>query len=421
MKALTFSKKILTITVLLAQLFGSKVSAEVLQTLSGAPSSAIHVTKNQAVVVKAAKPFAELSIANPNIADISTISNRTIYILGKTLGQTTLTLLDKEGTLITNVNVHVTPDIVELKQRLEEILPHEKIEVNTANDGIVLYGLVSSAKNISRAMNLAQRYAPEATSNLMRIGEPVNVRLSIRLTEMHHNVRKTLNSSMLESSFLDESSFREQNKEPVLPRTGKTDQSSGPTNFTADALKPTISLLNANDDDIEMLLQALEQKGVVRTLTETELETSEGKYLDFFAVRDFLMPINKINGGVEVKAKPIGLHLRIQPQIGEGGLFELEAILSASSVKNVSPINKKIFEHNDFQTRTVSKTIRLFEDQSVIITDLIEDDLKKLANHENILLEIPFIGSIFESPDYLNSQSELAIIITPSITSFKDE
>ena len=421
MKALTSSNIILTITVLLAHLFGSNVSAEVLQTLSGAPSSAIYVTKNQAVVVKAAEPFAELSIANPNIADISTLSNRTVYILGKTLGQTTITFLDKEGTLITNVNVHVTPDIVELKQRLAEILPNEKIEINTANDGIVLYGVVSSTKNISRAMNLAQRYAPEATSNLMRIAEPVSVRLSIRLTEMHHNVRKTLNSLMLDSSFVDESSAREQNKQSVLPRTEKTDQSSDPTNFTADALKPTISLLDANDDDIEMLLHALEQKGVVRALTETELEISEDEYLDLLAKRDFLMPINNINGDVEVKAKPLGIHLRIQPHIGEGSLLELAATLSASSIKNVSQINKKTFEHNEFQTRTVSKTMRLFEDQSIMITDLIEDDLKKLASHKNILRDIPFIGSIFESPDYLNSQSELAIIITPSITSSKDE
>ena len=421
MKALTSSNIILTITVLLAHLFGSNVSAEVLQTLSGTPSTAIYVTKNQAVVVKAAEPFAELSIANPNIADISTLSNRTVYILGKTLGQTTITFLDKEGTLITNVNVQVTPDIVELKQLLAEILPNEKIEINTANDGIVLYGVVSSTKNISRAMNLAQRYAPEATSNLMRIAEPVSVRLSIRLTEMHHNVRKTLKSLMLESPFLSESSATEQNKQPVLPRTGKTDQSSDTTNFTDNAFKPTITLLNANDDDIEMLLYALEQKGVVRTLTETELETSEGEYLDLLAVSDFLMPINNVNGDVEVKTKPLGIHLRIQPQIEEGNLFELAATLSASSIKNVSQINKKTFEHNDFQTRIVSKTIRLFEDQSVIITDLIEDDLKKLASHKNILLEIPFIGSIFESPDYLNSQSELAIIITPSITSSKDE
>jgi Flp pilus assembly secretin CpaC len=65
--------------------------------------------------------------------------------------------------------------------------------------------------------------------------------------------------------------------------------------------------------------------------------------------------------------------------------------------------------------------MRLFEDQSIMITDLIEDDLKKLASHKNILRDIPFIGSIFESPDYLNNQSELAIIITPSITSSKEE
>ena len=113
-------------------------AAETLRIMEGAASSALSVSMSRAVVVEADQPFAEVSIANPGIADISTLSDRTLYVLGKTPGRTTLTLLGPDGRLITNVEIHVTPDVAEFKERLQQILPGENIEVRTANDGIVL-------------------------------------------------------------------------------------------------------------------------------------------------------------------------------------------------------------------------------------------------------------------------------------------
>jgi pilus assembly protein CpaC len=135
--------------------------AQSLTVMQGEVSSALQVPMNRAVVVEAENPFAELSIANPGIADISTLSDRTIYVLGKAPGRTTLTLLGPDGRLITNVEVQVTPDIAEFKERLRQILPGEAIEVRTANDGIVLSGVVSSIERLDRALDLANRYAPD--------------------------------------------------------------------------------------------------------------------------------------------------------------------------------------------------------------------------------------------------------------------
>ena len=112
-------------------------------------------------MVESDVPFTELSIANPGIADISSLSDRTIYVLGKAPGRTTLTLLGADGRLIANVEVRVTPDVAEFKERLEQILPGERIEVRTANDGIVLSGTVDSIdRHLDRALELAQSLRP---------------------------------------------------------------------------------------------------------------------------------------------------------------------------------------------------------------------------------------------------------------------
>ncbi len=165
-------------------------TGETLKVLSGATTGALNVPMNRAVVVESDEPFAELSIANPGIADISTLSDRTIYVLGKAPGRTTLTLLAPDGRLLTNVEVRVTPDVAEFKERLRQILPSEQIEVRTANDGIVLSGTVSSVNSLDRALDLAQRYAPERVSNLMNVGGTQQVMLKVRFAEMERSVSK---------------------------------------------------------------------------------------------------------------------------------------------------------------------------------------------------------------------------------------
>ena len=127
----------------------------------------VELTTDSAIALESDTPFAELSIANPNIADISTISTTGIYLLGKKPGRTTLMLMGQDGRVMTVIDVRVSPDISEFRDRLAEILPGETIGAFTANDGIVLTGEVSGPAAIKRALELASHYAPGRISNLM--------------------------------------------------------------------------------------------------------------------------------------------------------------------------------------------------------------------------------------------------------------
>ena len=168
------------------------VPAQNLTVLTGSIQEPIDVPLNRAVVVESDLPFTELSIANPGIADISSLSDRTIYVLGKAPGRTTLTLLGADGQLIANVEVRVTPDVAEFKERLEQILPGQRIEVRTANAGIVLSGTVDSIVDLDRALELANRYAPERVSNLLTVGGTQQVMMQGRFDEMNRSVTKAL-------------------------------------------------------------------------------------------------------------------------------------------------------------------------------------------------------------------------------------
>ena len=255
--------------------------AETLRVMRGAASSALNVPMNRAVVVESDTPFAELSIANPGIADISSLSDRTIYVLGKEPGRTTLTLLGADGRLITNVEVHVTPDIAEFKERLEQILPGENIEVRTANTGIVLSGTVSSISRLDRALELAERYAPDRVSNLMSVGGTQQVMLKVRFAEMQRSVSKSLSSSIaLQGSTLGDK----------LGLAGITNSlsSSDVANTTVpsggDNNGAFLFGFNAGGVEVGILLEALEARGVVRTLAEPNLTALSGQEAKFWRV-----------------------------------------------------------------------------------------------------------------------------------------
>lgn len=136
---------------------------------AGLSSKPVEVTSDSAVVLESALPFSELLIANPNIADISTISGTTLYVLGKQPGRTSLMLIGGDGSVMSVVDIRVSPDVSELRLRLREVLPEETIDVLPANDGLVLSGTVSSPEVVGRAVELAGHYAPGKVSNLLSV------------------------------------------------------------------------------------------------------------------------------------------------------------------------------------------------------------------------------------------------------------
>lgn len=387
------------------------VAAEVLRVATGQASSALNVPMNRAVVVESDVPFAELSIANPGIADISTLSDRSIYVLGKAPGRTTLTLLSPDGKLISNVDVHVTPDIAEFKERLQQILPGEKIEVRTANDGIVLSGTVSSTAKLDRALDLANRYAPDRVSNLMVVGGTQQVMLKVRFAEMQRSVSKNLSASLGINS--NSSSVR------GGIATGNID---GLNNFFGGVPIPTDAKgamalgFTAGAFEFGVLLEALETKGMVRTLAEPNLTALSGQEAKFLAGGEYPIPVSQESGVITVEYKPFGVELNFTPVVVDGDIINLTINAAVSSIDStISVVSNDGFSVNAFKRRETSTTVEMRDGESFAIAGLLQDDFRDLNGQVPWLGDIPIIGALFRSADYQRAQSELVIIVTPHL------
>ncbi|WP_439111232.1 type II and III secretion system protein family protein [Lentibacter sp.] len=394
------------------------VLAESVRVVKRGTSSALEVPMNRAVVVESDQPFAELSIANPAIADISSLSDRTIYVLGKAPGLTTLTLLDANGRLITNVDVRVASDISEFKERLRQILPGEKIEVRTANDGIVLSGTVSSAARLQRAMDLAERYAPERVSNLMVVGGIQQVMLKVRFAEMQRTVSKSLSASLAFNGSaaggnlgLNGGTNTTNNSGAITTALGGSVPSGNSNNGAM------LFGFNAGSVEVGVLLEALETKGVVRTLAEPNLTALSGQEAKFLAGGEYPIPVSQDGGSVTIEYKPFGVELNFIPRVVDGDLInlELEAAVSSLDPNNGATFNN--FSIDAFKRRETKTTVELRDGESFAIAGLLQDDFRDSAGQVPWLGDLPILGALFRSADYNRSQSELVIIITAHLVS----
>ncbi len=398
----------------------SQSGAQSLTIMQGEVSTALQVPMNRAVVVEAENPFAELSIANPGIADISTLSDRTIYVLGKAPGRTTLTLLGPDGRLITNVEVQVTPDIAEFKERLRQILPGEAVEVRTANDGIVLSGVVSSIEKLDRALDLATRYAPDRVSNLMTVGGSQQVMLKVRFAEVNRSVFKSLSNGLTFADVgaggdgvlgaLGSSSF-----EPAT--VGGVDTAVPTLLFNPAFAGGQLALTETlGSVAIGALLEALETKDLVRTLAEPNLVALSGQEASFLAGGEFPVPAIDDEGQVSVDFKPFGIQLNFIPRVLDGRRINLELNAAVSEIDIGTTVTTVAgLSISGFSRRETQTTVEMLDGQSFAISGLLQDDFSDSVSQVPWLGDVPILGALFRSTNFQREQSELVVIITPHL------
>lgn len=383
-------------------------------------SSSLDVPMNRAVVVESDVPFAELSIANPAIADISSLSDRSIYVLGKSPGLTTLTLLDGNGQLITNVDVRVSADVSEFKERLRQILPGEKIEVRTANDGIVLSGTVSSSARLQRALDLAERYAPERVSNLMSVGGVQQVMLKVRFAEMQRNVSKSLSSSLALNGSIFGGNVGVNGGNGTNNNSGAAGTSLGGnipgTNENNGAM---LFGFDAGAVEVGILLEALETKGVVRTLAEPNLTALSGQEAKFLAGGEYPVPVAQDNGAITVEFKPFGVALNFIPRVVDSDLINLELNASVSAIDPNNGFEINAFKIDAFTRRETSTTVEMRDGESFAIAGLLQDDFLDVNGQIPWLGDVPVLGALFRSANYQRQQTELVIIVTAHLVTPK--
>ncbi len=409
-----------------AMLPSEAASQSVLKVARGLQSNNISVFVNRAVVLESNQRFTEVSVAQPEIADVSPLSDRSIYIFGRTRGTTTLTLLGENGTLITNVTIQVQPDLNELKERLRALLPREPIEVRGAGGSIVLSGVVSGKAKIDRAIALARAYGGDAVTNMMSVGGTQQVMLKVKIAEMSRNSGKALGVST--------ALFRNAgNSVRPFTQTGQSignNLDGGDTVFEnlLGAASPlsafgTFGALFSFADGflLDLQIDALEEKGFARTLAEPNLVALSGTEATFLAGGEVPIPTVEEDGEIEITFKPVGVALNFRPSVLDDDLINIALSAEVSEIDATLGINTGGIEIPGFIVRRANSTVELRDGQSFAIAGLLNETFADTIAQVPWIGDVPILGTLFRSTDYQRNQSELVIIVTAHLVTPVDD
>lgn len=388
---------------------------------SGAHGGQLDVPLNKSQILNVDQNFARAMIGNDEIADILPMTNRSLYVLGKQMGTTSLTLYDQNNNMIAVVDVAVGPDVVSLRRQLSQLLPGEKVGADISNDSIVLTGVVSNAPAVDRAVQLAKTYAGENVVNMMSVGGSQQVMLEVRFSEMNRQVGKQigLNSAFITNNGRFQGGFGDNAPSTAL----LTNENGNPTVNIGGILESfgiVAGSFNVGSLNIFGALDALERKGVVKTLAEPTLIALSGETASFLAGGEFPIPVvqnsDGNNGGnITVEFKPFGVSLAFTPTVLADGVINLVVEPEVSSIDPSASIRVNGLQIPGLQTRRANTTLELRDGQSFAIAGLIRKDFQDTVRQFPILGSIPIIGSLFRSTSFSKQETELVIIVTPRL------
>ena len=390
-------------------------------------AGAIEVPVNKSQVITADQPIARAMIGNDEIADIFPISDRSVYVLGKKLGTTSLTLYDRGNRVLAVMDVAVGPDVTGLRDQLGSLMPDEAIDARISNESIVLSGTVSSAGAADRAVQLARAYAGEKVVNLMSLGGSQQVMLEVRFAEVNRSVGKDLGVS----------SFFRSNGGRFEGATGTgaqlvPDADTGAGVLQLDSITDSFGIFRRFFTDvaglnIEAVLDALEDKGMSKTLAEPTLIALSGERASFLAGGEFPVPVLQSNGGqggtggsgtssgITVEFKPFGVSLGFTPTVLSDNTINLLVEPEVSSIDPAASITVNSLTIPGLQTRRASTVLELRDGESFAIAGLIQQDFKTTVQQVPLLGSIPIIGTLFRSSSFQKGETELLIVVTPRL------
>lgn len=363
-----------------------------------------NVVKDDMVILRTDKTFKEIRVTNAKIADVVVLSDKSFQVLGKAGGKTNVMLYDAQRRLIDIVDINVEFNIAELKKSLFETFPNERIEVRSLAGGLYLSGDVSTEAVYKRAEKIAQAYAPERVTNGLDVKDSHQVMLEVRFVEASRDAVKELGINIL----------TQRNQGPT--------SGINPGDFSVNAGSVLAeTTLNAvlgggiGAAALDVQIQALEEKGIIRTLAEPNLVSMSGETASFLAGGEFPIPVPSGLGQIGIEYRKFGVGLAFTPTVLDDGVINLKVAPEVSQLDQASAVNIGGVTVPGLRVRRANTTIELRNGQSFAIAGLLQTTSANNRNQVPWLSEVPILGALFSSTQYQESETELVIIVTPHL------
>jgi pilus assembly protein CpaC len=374
------------------------------------PPIAIDVSKG--VLISLESNADTVFVADPAIADVQVKSPRLIYLYGKAPGDTSLYAVDGEQKVLLSRPVTVTRDVATLQAALTRLQPGSGVRVSAVDKSLVLTGNVANAVAAEEVKHLAGSFADDKDLvNRVTVDRPYQVNLRVRIAEVSRSVTKELGinwETMLRSGHFV---FGLATGNPVVASSGSLiTRNVG----LAGATNSIILGNNSPGANVNTVIDALDQNGLVNILAEPNLTAMSGETASFLAGGEFpiIIPSGSL-GQTTVEFKQYGVSLAFTPVVLGDGRISMRVRPEVSQLSTTGAVQISGITIPALTTRRAETTVELGTGQSFAIGGLLQNSLNDTINKVPGLGDLPVLGPLFRSTQFQHNESELIIIVTP--------
>jgi pilus assembly protein CpaC len=367
----------------------------------------------KSVVIDLPRDIKDVLVADPKIATAVVRSAQRAYIIGAAVGQTNIVFFDSAGQQIAAYDIAVKRDLNGVRAALRQSLPNADIQIEGLGDGVMLSGSAASPIEAQQAGDLAARLVGgvEKVVNSIVVRGRDQVMLKVTVAEVQRNIIKQLGIDL--------------NANLAYGTTVVNFSNTNP--FTANGQTPANNLTAAfgATPSVKATLRAMESAGVVRTLAEPNLTAISGESATFIAGGEFPFPTGvtcqSAQGGgsgpcsPSISFKKFGISLNFTPVVLTEGRISLRVMTEVSEISLDNSITISGTTVPSIKTRRAETTLEIPSGGAMAMAGLIQEQTKQAINGFPGLSQLPVLGTLFRSRDFLNNQTELMVLVTPYI------
>ncbi len=371
---------------------------------AGRSAATVKISIGKSESVRTGESFSEVIVSDPDIADAIPLTDRSLSVLGKKIGTARVSVYGEGKRLVGVFDIEVSYDTSRLGSELAQRFPHARFRVSSVNGRIMLGGTAPTAPTVDQAMLSATQCGADVI-NSVKVSSPQQVMLEVRFVEASRSAGRDLgiNWQAVQQNFQAGGSG-------VGVAVGATSLLSGGAPFGT-----VVGRLLGNGVQADALLQALEQRGVVRRLAEPNLTALSGDTASFLAGGEFPIPVASNLGVVTVEFKKYGVGLAFTPTVLGDGVINLKIEPEVSQIDPTTTITVGSITIPALIVRRANTTVELRDGQSFAIAGLLQSintaDQKQLP----WLADVPVLGALARSASYQKKETDLVIIVTPRL------
>jgi pilus assembly protein CpaC len=411
----------------------------------------LNIPVGKSAVIKSNDVVTRVSVSDPKVADAIVLSPQQIYLTGKVVGITNLTLWKEgkrgEDDIISAIfDLKISPDnsllkeklheqdklheqkekhkkleslheqeakleeqtkrLIDLKKKIHEILPEEnELQITATHDNITLYGAVKSAANLSLVLTLAESYAPKKVINLLEVSGMHQVMLEVRVSEMSRSLMRRLGFNFSFASGVDFG---------LSLLGGLTSLASIGTDPSVGSSINALFRFHHGDASWTGFIDALKDNGLITLLAEPTLIALSGQPASFLAGGEYPIPVAQ-KDSVSIEYKQYGVGVGFTPTVLSSGKISMKVAPEVSELDYSNAVLLSGYLVPALTTRRASTVVEMADGQSFAIAGLIKNSIRENVSKFPLLGDIPILGALFRSTSFQKNESELVIIVTPHL------